>query len=103
MGAPTPKMLPAYRPRVVDAELATLLASNGAVVLEGPRASGKTETALRFAASEVRLDIDDASREAGLVDPGILLAGDRPRLIDEWQLVPGIWNRVRRSVDDGGG
>ncbi len=92
-----------YRPRVVDAELGRLLAGTGAVVIEGPRASGKTETARRAARSEVRLDVDDAMREAGLVEPAVLLSGARPRLIDEWQLVPGVWNRVRRAVDDTGG
>ncbi len=92
-----------YRARVADAELGRLLGVSGAVVVEGARATGKTETARRIAASEVRLDVDDAAREAGLLDPGILLTGDRPRLIDEWQVVPAVWNRIRRAVDDRGG
>ena len=57
-------------------------------------------TALRAAQSAVRLDRDPAAREAGLLDASLLLAGDRPRLIDEWQLVPQIWNEVRGEVDD---
>lgn len=92
-----------YHPRVADAELASRLAATGAVVIDGPRGCGKTETARQAAASEVRLDVDDEARAAGLMAPALLLEGDRPRLIDEWQLVPGIWNQVRREVDATGG
>jgi len=92
-----------YRPRIADGELADHLAAAGAVVIEGPRGCGKTETARRAAASEVRLDIDHQARSAGLIDPALLLRGDRPRLIDEWQLVPAVWDHVRRAVDQGGG
>lgn len=92
-----------YRPRVADAELASRLAATGAVVIDGPRGCGKTETARQAAASEVRLDVDDEARAAGLLAPALLLEGDRPRLIDEWQLVPAIWNQVRREVDATGG
>lgn len=92
-----------YRPRVVDAELATKLGAGGAVLIEGPRACGKTETARHAARSEVRLDTDHAARAAGLIEPAVLLEGERPHLIDEWQLVPEVWNPVRRAVDDAGG
>ncbi len=92
-----------YRPRVADGDLATLLAATGAVVIEGPRGCGKTETALRAAASAVRLDIEDEARKAGLLAPDLLLDGPRPQLIDEWQLVPAVWNQVRRAVDAVGG
>lgn len=88
---------------MADAELAAMLLAAGAVVVEGPRACGKTQTALRAAASAVRLDVDDAARAAGLLSPGLLLDGARPRLVDEWQLVPGVWNHIRRAVDDAGG
>lgn len=90
----------AYRARVVDTELAARLDATGAVLIEGPRGCGKTETARQTARSEVRLDVDDQARAAGLVAPAVLLEGDRPRLIDEWQLVPAVWNHVRREVDD---
>ncbi len=90
----------AYRSRFVDAELATRLESAGAVLVEGPRACGKTATARHAARSEVLLDTDDQARAAGLIAPSILLDGERPRLIDEWQLVPAVWNHVRRDVDD---
>lgn len=89
-----------YRPRIVDAEIRRLLSAMGTVVVEGPKASGKTETARRVAASEVRLDVDRNAREAVDVDPSLVLEGDVPRLIDEWQIKPEIWNHVRRAVDD---
>ena len=89
----------AYVPRIVDAELDARLKANGAVVIEGPKACGKTETARRQAASEVLLDIDVAARQAAEIDPGLVLDGATPRLLDEWQIVPAVWNHVRREVD----
>lgn len=89
-----------YLARFADEELARRLSATGAVLVEGARGSGKTETSLRAARSAVRLDRDEAARAAGLMDPALLLAGDRPRLIDEWQLVPNVWNQVRSDVDD---
>jgi len=91
-----------YRSRVVDRELARLLRGAGAVVIEGAKACGKTTTALQIAASAVRLDRDRNARLAGLADPTSLLTGDTPHLIDEWQLVPDVWNAVRAEVDDRG-
>jgi len=88
-----------YRPRIVDEELSEQLAAMGAVVLEGPKAVGKTETAMQHAASSVLLDIDVAARQAAAVDPALVLVGDAPRLIDEWQVEPAVWNQVRREVD----
>ena len=88
-----------YLPRIVDAELAELLEAAGAVLVEGPRASGKTATAARAAASEVLLDVDDNARRMIGADPAAVLNGDAPRLIDEWQLEPAVWNHVRREVD----
>lgn len=93
-------MTTTYRARVVDAELVSRLSSMGAVVIEGPKASGKTATARQIAASEVLLDIDEDARRAIAVDPALVMAGTVPRLIDEWQIEPAIWNHVRRSVDD---
>jgi hypothetical protein len=91
-----------YRPRIVDSELRTHLASLGGVVIEGPRACGKTATALQVAASDVRLDVDSNARRAVELDPGLVLDGPTPRLIDEWQIEPAIWNHVRRAIDDRG-
>lgn len=72
----------------------------GAVVVEGPKACGKTATARQVAASEVLLDVDANARQAVAVDPGLVLDGPIPRLLDEWQIEPAIWNHVRRAVDD---
>lgn len=91
-----------YLPRIVDAELHARLAAAGAVVIEGPKASGKTETARRRAASSVLLDVDENARRAAAVDPSLVLEGPAPRLIDEWQVEPALWNHVRRAVDDRG-
>lgn len=91
-----------YEARVVDTELANRLASTGAVVIEGPKACGKTATARQHAASEVLLDVDENARRAVAIDPGLVLAGAVPRLIDEWQIEPAIWNHIRRTVDKRG-
>lgn len=89
-----------YRSRVIDSVLQARLASLGAVLIEGPKACGKTETARRAAASEVLLDLDTTARATAEVDPSLVLDGATPRLIDEWHLVPELWNQVRRTVDD---
>ncbi|MCY3949446.1 MAG: DUF4143 domain-containing protein [Acidimicrobiaceae bacterium] len=88
----------AYLPRIVDTELDMLTDGLPAVVIEGPRAVGKTETALRRARTVHRLD---DSRQLAIVrgDPERLLAGSLPILIDEWQRYPDSWDMVRRRVD----
>jgi predicted AAA+ superfamily ATPase len=88
-----------YRPRLADGHLDRLLSLAGAVAIEGPRACGKTTTALQKAASAARLDQDYALRAAGEADPASLMVGATPRLIDEWHLVPHVWNAVRAEVD----
>lgn len=92
-----------YQPRVVDAVLDVRMQATAAVLLEGPKACGKTETALQRAKSVVQLDVDPGALRAAEVDPSLLLHGDKPLLIDEWQLVPAIWDHVRRAADDGEG
>jgi uncharacterized protein len=89
-----------YISRIADSELEARLKAAGAVLVEGAKACGKTETARQVANSEVLLDIDKAAREAAELNPGLILKGDTPRLIDEWQVEPGIWNHVRRAVDE---
>lgn len=88
-----------YRPRVLDLLLDERMAASAAVLIEGPKACGKTETASRRALSVVRLDVDEDARRAVQIDPGLVLRGDRPRLIDEWQLFPRVWDHVRRAAD----
>lgn len=95
-------MTPSYRYRFADDELRAALDAAGAVLVEGPRGVGKTATAQNAAHSVARLDVDAGARAAGLIDPRLVLSGDRPRLIDEWQLVPNVWNEIRREVDDTG-
>ena len=89
-----------YVERVVDEELDQRLETSGAVLVEGPKACGKTETARQRAASEVLLDVNKSAQAAAAVDPDLVLSGATPRLIDEWQVEPKIWNHVRRAVDD---
>lgn len=88
-----------YLPRVIDADLQDLLSGLPAVALEGPRGVGKTESAMRWAKT-VRLLDDPALRSVGAADPNILLKGDPPILLDEWQRLPPLWDSVRRSVDN---
>ena len=98
-----PELAPSgYLDRVADAEMAAALDASPAVLIEGPRACGKTWTARRFAASEALLDAAAASRLAANVDPALLLSGPAPRLLDEWQIAPDIWNPMRRACDDRG-
>lgn len=100
MGSVIPDSRAPYLPRIVDTQLDGALRRAGAVLVEGPKACGKTSSAKRRAASVARLDADRALRAAAQADIGVLLAGDVPRLIDEWQLVPEVWNAVRAEVDD---
>lgn len=88
-----------YLHRCVDDELDELLQVLPAVALEGPKAVGKTETALRRAKTVHRLD-DPGQRALAEADPGRLVYGERPILFDEWQRVPEVWDIVRRAVDE---
>ena len=94
---------PNYIDRVVDSEVAEALASSPAVLIEGPRGCGKTWTGQRFARSEIVLDGSEALRLAAELDPGSILLGEEPRLLDEWQTVRGIWNPMRHACDRRGG
>ena len=89
-----------YQPRIADQLVGNALGALGAVVIEGPKACGKTETARQHASSEVLLDVDSDALHAAAIDPHLVLGGGTPRLIDEWQRQPPIWDAVRREVDD---
>ena len=91
-----------YVPRVVDQQMRALLRTAPAVVVEGPRACGKTWTGRMFANSMVRFDQLEATRLALTVNPASFLVGDTPRLLDEWHLVDGLWNAMRHACDDRG-
>lgn len=88
-----------YRNRLVDDLVRTSLDTFGAVIIQGPRATGKTTTGLQVANSSVRLDSDPQLPSIAEISPGVVLSGDTPRLIDEWQLAPTLWNAVRHEVD----
>ncbi len=87
-----------YVARIVDVELDELLTGLPAIAIEGPRAVGKTETALRRAQTVHRLD-DARQQEILRAEPERLVAGAPPILIDEWQRLPYSWDLVRRAVD----
>lgn len=92
----------AYLPRVADNTLKEYLEAFGAVLIEGPKWCGKTTTAEQQANSELKLQLPD-TRDGYLVtaatNPSLLLEGDTPRLIDEWQDAPTLWDAVRSAVD----
>jgi predicted AAA+ superfamily ATPase len=88
-----------YLPRVVDSELADRLQHSGAVLIEGPKSAGKTATALQVAASAVHVDTDPDVPAAMDANPALLLPGATPRLFDEWQEQPLLWNHIRHEVD----
>ncbi len=87
-----------YIARIVDDELDELVAGLPAISIEGPRAVGKTETALRRAGTVHRLD-DVRHQEILRAEPERLVTGEPPILIDEWQRMPYSWDLVRRAVD----
>ncbi|MCL2594976.1 MAG: DUF4143 domain-containing protein [Promicromonosporaceae bacterium] len=95
-----PAESPQYRPRVADTELAIRLRSLGAVLIDGPKACGKTATAMQVAASVYRMDEDLAAQTLLANAPESLFDVPTPILFDEWQETPALWNRVRRQVDD---
>ena len=92
----------AYRRRIVDKILLDKLEAKGAVVIEGPKWCGKTTTALQVAKSVLRMD-EPSKRDINIqiseIDPSRLLNGKIPKLIDEWQIAPKIWDAVRYEVD----
>lgn len=91
-----------YRPRIADKMLERKLESKGAILIEGPKWCGKTTTAEQHAKSILYMD-NPMSMEANLqmaeIDPSVLLNGATPRLIDEWQLAPKLWDAIRFEVD----
>ncbi|MDR1634051.1 MAG: DUF4143 domain-containing protein [Bifidobacteriaceae bacterium] len=90
----------AYVSRVADTELERRLRRSGAVLIEGVKGCGKTATASQVARSEVRIDTDPGVSAFMDADPARILEGPTPRLLDEWQFQPRLWNYVRRAVDD---
>lgn len=88
-----------YRPRIVDALIERYMRIFGAVEIAGTKWCGKTWSARAHAASITYVD-RDSNLAAAKADPALMLLGERPHIIDEWQLAPAIWDEVRRHVDD---
>lgn len=95
-----------YIPRLVDAALQERLSRSGAVLVRGPKWCGKTSTCEQLARSMLKMRDPDSyasNMEAAAIRPSLLLRGDRPRLIDEWQVAPVLWDAVINAVDANGG
>lgn len=88
-----------YLERCVDTVVKRGLESSGGVLLEGPRACGKTETGFQHSRSFVRLDASPEETVLAQEHPEIILRGENPRLVDEWQLAPATWNAARHAID----
>ncbi len=91
-----------YRPRIADEMLKRRLRGKGAVLIQGPKWCGKTTTAEQQAKSVLYMDEADTmlqNIELANISPKKLLLGETPRLIDEWQLAPQLWDAVRYEVD----
>ena len=91
-----------YKPRIADKLLTDLLDACGCVLVEGSKWCGKTTTAEQLAKSVVYMaDPEDSTRNIQLAKttPRFILKGDTPRLIDEWQVVPTLWDAIRGEVD----
>jgi predicted AAA+ superfamily ATPase len=89
-----------YIKRIAEQELSDNLSASGAVLVKGPKSCGKTETSKQFAKSILEVDRNKQVPVLMATNPNLLLAGDTPRLIDEWQEQPELWNYVRHEVDD---
>ncbi len=92
-----------YMPRIMDKQLKEYLEAVGAVLIAGPKWCGKTTTAEQQAKSVLKLqdpDKRDGYLATAEVKPSLLLKGENPRLIDEWQEAPVLWDAVRNSVDE---
>jgi uncharacterized protein len=94
-----------YLTRMADKVLETALEASGAVLIEGPKWCGKTRTAEEKAASALYMQDPDHTAsylKAADIKPSILINGDTPRLIDEWQMAPVLWDAVRFAIDQRG-
>ena len=89
-----------YEKRLIDSILKEYVDELPAILLEGAKAVGKTETCKQLASTEYSMD-NAAQRELLQNNPDIILQNAKPVLIDEWQLAPSLWSYVRHAVDDG--
>lgn len=94
-----------YRPRLIDNIIDSYLEAFGAVCVEGPKWCGKNWTSSYHCKSEIMLGNPDGNfqnRQLAQMSPSLVLEGETPRLIDEWQEVPQLWDAVRYKVDQSG-
>ena len=89
-----------YLNRISDSELKRKLDSAGALLIRGPKACGKTESAKQYSNSILELDQNEQVPLLMETAPQRLLLGETPRLIDEWQEQPKIWNYIRHEIDN---
>jgi len=89
-----------YLKRISDSELLKKLNASGAVLIRGAKACGKTESAKQLAKSILFVDRDEQIPAIMETTPRRLLLGETPRLIDEWQVQPKLWNYIRHEIDD---
>jgi len=91
-----------YKPRIIDKKIEEYLSVFGAICIEGPKWCGKTWSALYHSKSEIMIGDPEGNfqnRQLAQMSPSFVLEGDSPRLIDEWQEVPPLWDAVRHKVD----
>ncbi len=89
-----------YKERITDKELQRKLTASGAVLIKGAKACGKTESAKQLAKSILHVDRDEQVEPLMQTAPKRLLLGESPRLIDEWQAQPKLWDYIRHEIDD---
>jgi predicted AAA+ superfamily ATPase len=89
-----------YKQRITDKELHRKLNASGAVLIRGAKACGKTESAKQLAKSVLNVDRDEQVEALISTAPKRLLLGETPRLIDEWQVQPNLWDYIRHEIDD---
>lgn len=94
-----------YKPRIIDEKIEEYLSAFGAVCIEGPKWCGKTWSSSYHCKSEILIGNPDGNfqnRRLAEMSPSLVLEGETPRLIDEWQEVPPLWDAVRHKVDEHG-
>lgn len=88
-----------YYDRYIEKQIERALKTFGALVVAGPKFCGKTTTCMRYQKSFIKLNTSESIRLASM-NPAKVIVGDNPRLIDEWQKVPDIWNQVKNNLDE---
>lgn len=92
-----------YIKRIVDSEIELMLKVTGAILIKGPKWCGKTTSARQFSKSEINLQDEDTRKKSIRIADNkisLLLEGEKPRLIDEWQEIPELWNTIKTDIDN---